>query len=55
MKQEINQVYVGDCRDFLPYGVDLIYNLGLKPVVVTDPPFNIGYHYEGYSDDMTES
>ena len=27
---------------------------GLLPVVVTDPPFNIGYHYEGYSDKLPE-
>lgn len=28
---------------------------GLLPVVVTDPPFNIGYHYEGYSDKLPEA
>lgn len=27
---------------------------GLTPVVVTDPPFNVGYHYNGYSDRMDE-
>lgn len=52
MEQEPGNVYVGDCRDFLPYGVDLMYSIGLKAVVVTDPPFNIGYHYSGYSDRM---
>lgn len=55
MEQEPGNVYVGDCRDFLPYGVDLMYSIGLKPVVVTDPPFNIGYHYDGYNDCMPES
>lgn len=28
---------------------------GLIPVVVTDPPFNIGYHYGSYVDKMPES
>lgn len=27
---------------------------GLTPVVVTDPPFNVGYHYSGCSDRMDE-
>lgn len=28
---------------------------GLRPVIVTDPPFNVGYHYKGYSDRLSES
>ena len=28
---------------------------GLLPVVVTDPPFNIGYHYGKYHDRMPEN
>lgn len=28
---------------------------GLTPVVVTDPPFNVGYHYKGFTDRMDES
>lgn len=27
---------------------------GLTPVVVTDPPFNIGYRYKGFTDRMDE-
>lgn len=27
---------------------------GLAPVVVTDPPFNIGYRYKGFTDRMDE-
>lgn len=41
-------LYNADCRDVLPW---------LHPrdfVVVTDPPFNIGYHYAGYKDKMDE-
>lgn len=26
----------------------------MNAVIVTDPPFNIGYHYSGYSDKMDE-
>ena len=25
-----------------------------KPIIVTDPPFNIGYHYNEYSDNLEE-
>lgn len=32
----------------------MIYR-GLLPVVVTDPPFNIGYHYDRYVDRMPEN
>lgn len=34
------------------YGMAIrgIEELGLQPVIVTDPPFNIGYHYEGFRD-----
>lgn len=31
--------------------------LGIKPsqvVVVSDPPYNVGYHYEGYKDNLSE-
>lgn len=38
-------LYHADCRDVLP----TIPN----GVVVTDPPYNIGYHYEGYKDNLT--
>ncbi len=40
------RIYHGDCREILsrlPRGV-----------VVTDPPYNIGYHYAGYEDRMDE-
>lgn len=30
------------------YGID-------NAIVVTDPPFNIGYHYRGYKDRMNEN
>lgn len=52
MIQTLNHVYTGDCRDLIEYGVDLMCREGLTPVVVTDPPFNVGYHYDGYGDRM---
>lgn len=43
------ELYHGDCREILP--------IIRRPedVVITDPPFNVGYHYQGYSDRLAES
>lgn len=40
-----------DCFDVLAEVVKKVDN----PVIVTDPPFNIGYHYDGYKDKLPES
>jgi site-specific DNA-methyltransferase (adenine-specific) len=40
----------GDCIEILPK-LDIDYD---KTIFVSDPPFNIGYHYETYKDNMTE-
>lgn len=37
-------LYFGDCREIMPTITG--------GVVVTDPPFNIGYHYDNYNDKM---
>jgi site-specific DNA-methyltransferase (adenine-specific) len=42
---EINKIINGDCLDILP-------TIKGEFVIVTDPPFNIGYHYNNYSDNM---
>lgn len=42
----------GDFRDFI---IGIIERYGDKAVMVSDPPFNIGYKYEGYTDKMEES
>lgn len=44
------QLALEDCKTF----TDQVVNLD-NVVVVTDPPFNIGYHYEGYKDRMEET
>jgi len=43
MKEE--RIIIGDCRDILP-------TIKGKFIIVTDPPFNIGYHYNDYNDNM---
>jgi site-specific DNA-methyltransferase (adenine-specific) len=41
----------GDCRELLPG----IIKETERPVIVTDPPFNVGYHYDTYGDRMDET
>ena len=49
----MNEVYNCDCLDFLKS--DRFKALDkTRLVVVTDPPFNIGYHYGFYKDRMDE-
>lgn len=43
-------LYHGDCDFILPQVVAEVDN----PVIVTDPPFNIGYHYNEYKDNKPE-
>lgn len=52
--QEIGSVYVGDGPKLMGGGIEAMTYAGLTPVVVTDPPFNIGYHYKGFTDRMDE-
>lgn len=40
-------IYHGDCREIAP----LVRG---KAIVVSDPPFNVGYHYAGYKDAVSE-
>lgn len=39
-------IYHGDCREILPQLEGA--------TVITDPPYNIGYHYDEYKDSLTE-
>jgi len=41
----MNKVIQGDCIDILP-------TINEPFIIVTDPPFNIGYHYNDYNDNL---
>ena len=42
----MNSLYRGDC-------LEVMSNIDMSNVIiVTDPPFNIGYHYSTYKDKM---
>ena len=40
-------IYNADCRDVLP-------TLDTIDLVLTDPPYNVGYHYAEYDDNLSE-
>lgn len=40
-------IYHGDCREILP-------QVRNEAVVVSDPPFNVGYHYASYTDNLPD-
>ena len=42
-------LYLGDCRDVLPWG-----ELPADALIVTDPPYNVGYHYDAYNDNLSD-
>lgn len=46
------EIINADCVDALGGAIDQIVYMGKIPVIVTDPPFNIGYHYGKYRDKM---
>ena len=48
------ELFNNDCLDF--FGSQDCQNLlkGRKAIIVTDPPFNVGYHYNKYQDNMEE-
>ena len=48
-KKEI-KLYLNDCREIIPKILNDIPN----PIIVSDPPFNIGYKYNTYKDRMKE-
>ena len=51
----MNQTVIcGDACELIWGGVEEMTYRGLIPVVVTDPPFNIGYHYKGFKDKIPE-
>ena len=44
------QLYNGNCMDVLKQ-----INITDNAIVVTEPPFNIGYHYNQYKDNMDDA
>ena len=45
-------IYNKDCQDILPR---ILENIDREKVIfVSDPPFNIGYHYNSYKDNLKE-
>lgn len=39
-------IYHGECREIFP--------MLPRGLVVSDPPYNVGYHYDGYADDLSD-
>ena len=55
MSTQINKIM--EIRTILGNNIDVLRNLDIdfsKVIFVTDPPFNIGYHYNSYKDNMKE-
>ena len=51
------QFFSGDIQIYNGNNIDVVQYLGLylsKCIFVSDPPFNIGYHYDQYNDKMNE-
>ena len=44
------KLFNGDCNELLPR----IISTTNKPVIVSDPPFNVGYHFNQYKDSMPD-
>lgn len=47
-------IVCGSALDELAGAAESLSEAGYRPVVVTDPPFNVGYHYKSYRDRMSE-
>ena len=51
-KEVTDKIYLGDCQELLPH---ILEKTDIKKVVmVSDPPFNINYHYNSYKDNLDE-
>lgn len=46
----MNKIINKDCADVLPELLDAFP----KAIIVSDPPFNVGYHYRTYSDSLDD-
>lgn len=50
----LSEIINGDCTELLNDAISRLRYEGLTPAIVTDPPFNIGYHYKSYKDKMPD-
>lgn len=46
-QENLITIYLGDAREILP-------SLPVTAIVISDPPYNVGYHYRSYSDSLDE-
>lgn len=51
-KLELNKIYCVDCRDLLPEIISQYKDREI--IIVSDPPFNMNYHYDDYADNMND-
>lgn len=49
------EIYKDDCLNFMKSKVFVELIKNRKICIVTDPPFNVGYHYNSYKDNMKEN
>ena len=47
-------LFNGDCLDVMHSQTFLDLIKGKRAIIVTDPPFNVGYHYNSYDDSLEE-
>lgn len=48
------QLYNGDCLEILQSQSFADYIASRNAIIVTDPPFNVGYHYNEYKDNLPD-
>lgn len=51
----VNEIWLGNCSDLIDNAINQMIYYGLLPVIVSDPPFNIGYKYRTYKDKIPEN
>lgn len=47
-----NKIFLGDCQELLPHILEKVDRS--KVILVSDPPFNVGYHYNTYKDNLDD-
>ena len=52
MESILNTIHLGDCQDLLPYILEKVDRK--KVILVSDPPFNVNYHYNSYKHNLEE-